>query len=422
MKYSIIIPSYNNEKYINECLNSFVDMQITEDINYEILFIDDGSTDNTKKKIDEYKSKINITYVYQENAGVSCARNHGLSLVSDTTDYVLFVDSDDKISKDTLINASKFFNEHKCDIAVMKIQRFGDYDKIIDPNGKLEHSFIDITQNYECAQYYIGGTFLSKRIIDKYKYSFDENLSLFEDTIFITKYILKCGGYGVIKNAIYFYRYIESGDSAVNNVKKNKKRYVYYLRNIYPILMNYNYDDKYHKYISYLIIYHQRESMKYDYISMLSEEELNEYVKEFRNLVSKLDESVIFSIKPKNFAYKVLNYCIFGDSEILRYTPKEIEVVRVGFNFLKLRIEIDIKAIQARTFSRKIRLGKETVRKNPYETTPLEDDKVIVMEGLKIYYPQEYILKFRLDRFDFKYRKYAVYLGNEKVMNVCSNN
>ena len=96
---SIIIPMYNLEQYISYCLDSIVS-QIRE--NVEIILIDDGSKDKTKEICNSYCEKYSyIKYFYQDNAGVSVARNNGLKRA--IGDYILFVDGDDWIIKDTLL-------------------------------------------------------------------------------------------------------------------------------------------------------------------------------------------------------------------------------------------------------------------------------------------------------------------------------
>ena len=89
---TIIVPAYNVEKYITDCLNSLVNQTLQ---NHKIIIVNDGSTDNTENICLEFKNRYNeiITYIYQENQGLSAARNTGLKLVD--TPYLCFLDSDD---------------------------------------------------------------------------------------------------------------------------------------------------------------------------------------------------------------------------------------------------------------------------------------------------------------------------------------
>ena len=95
-KISVIVPVYNVEKYLRRCVDSILTQTFTD---FEVLLIDDGSTDGSGKICDEYAKKDKRVRVFhKENGGVSSARNLGLDNVRGR--YVTFVDADDKISPD----------------------------------------------------------------------------------------------------------------------------------------------------------------------------------------------------------------------------------------------------------------------------------------------------------------------------------
>ena len=85
---SVVIPSYNYGHFIEDTIRSILAQTY---ISYEIIVVDDGSTDNTQEILKPYLEKIN--YVYQNNQGLSAARNHGTSLAKG--EFVLFLDADD---------------------------------------------------------------------------------------------------------------------------------------------------------------------------------------------------------------------------------------------------------------------------------------------------------------------------------------
>lgn len=90
-KVSIIVPVYNVEKYLDECINSILDQTYR---NLEILIVDDGSTDSCSAKVDEYaKADERVKVFHKENGGIATARNYGLKHA--TGDYYCFIDSDD---------------------------------------------------------------------------------------------------------------------------------------------------------------------------------------------------------------------------------------------------------------------------------------------------------------------------------------
>lgn len=95
--FSIIIPAYNNAHTINRTLESVVKQTFT---NWELIIVDDGSTDDTEKQISPFLEDQRIKYTRQENQGVTVARNHGVSLTSG--EFICFLDSDDVVKENWL--------------------------------------------------------------------------------------------------------------------------------------------------------------------------------------------------------------------------------------------------------------------------------------------------------------------------------
>lgn len=97
---SIIVPIYNVEQYIRRCIDSIINQSYK---NIELILVDDGSPDNCPKICDEYASKYDhITVIHQKNFGLSSARNRGMDIAKG--EYISFVDSDDYLHKDFVLN------------------------------------------------------------------------------------------------------------------------------------------------------------------------------------------------------------------------------------------------------------------------------------------------------------------------------
>ena len=112
--FSIIIPLYNCEKYIAQCLDTIFRQEMNES-EFEVIVIDDGSKDSSYSLASEYaKRHQNILVVKQENQGVACARNNALEKA--TGDYVTFVDADDMLVFGSLSTLIKIAVENKADI------------------------------------------------------------------------------------------------------------------------------------------------------------------------------------------------------------------------------------------------------------------------------------------------------------------
>ena len=105
LKVSVIIPTYNCAQYLTAAVKSVLEQTYT---NYEIILVDDGSTDNTRQVLEPYWDKVN--YVYQDNQGVAAARNRGLELA--TGELIAFLDHDDLYLPDKLALQVKCFEEN----------------------------------------------------------------------------------------------------------------------------------------------------------------------------------------------------------------------------------------------------------------------------------------------------------------------
>ena len=132
MKFSIIVPAYNGEKYIEETLDCLLSQ--TEQ-SVEVIVVNDGSTDKTEEIVKEYASRDErVVYVYQDNAGVSAARNNGIERARG--EYVIFIDSDDLLSEDALEKIYEGLKAEDADLAIFRVQSFGDglnqYNYIVD--------------------------------------------------------------------------------------------------------------------------------------------------------------------------------------------------------------------------------------------------------------------------------------------------
>ena len=103
VKISVIIPVYNEEDYLNECLDSIVNQSL-EDI--EIICVDDGSTDNSLNILKSYESDNRIKIIPKENSGLGASRNVALDIAQG--EYIAFMDSDDYMN----LNALEAFETH----------------------------------------------------------------------------------------------------------------------------------------------------------------------------------------------------------------------------------------------------------------------------------------------------------------------
>ena len=201
---SVIIPAYNVEDYIEECLNS-VSQQLTSDI--EVIIVDDGSTDRTSELISQYK-KNSVVVVSQKNSGLSAARNSGLDKA--TGEYVAFLDSDDfwapnflkvllpnikSTDKADIVTYSyyEFFSSEKC-FAKKTLQLSGSYNL---PNDNCMKTIAQSGNWYSWS-------FIAKRELYK-NIRFDEGRR-FEDLLISPLIYAKSKSISIINDCLVYYR------------------------------------------------------------------------------------------------------------------------------------------------------------------------------------------------------------------------
>ena len=106
---SVIIPAYNAEKYLSETIQSVINQTYTD---WELILVDDGSSDNTRKIAEKFTEKNNrIKYIYQTNSGVSTARNEGLKIIKG--EFICFLDADDLWLPNNLKSRIEFLSKNK---------------------------------------------------------------------------------------------------------------------------------------------------------------------------------------------------------------------------------------------------------------------------------------------------------------------
>lgn len=133
-KVSIIVPVYNVEKYLRECVDCILAQTHT---NLEVLLIDDGSTDNSGRICDEYQNMDSrVQAIHQKNSGAAVAKNTGLDVM--TGDYFTFVDSDDIISLDRVEKALRAAEQNNAEIVECRMMRM-----YKDSNVPLESDNLD---------------------------------------------------------------------------------------------------------------------------------------------------------------------------------------------------------------------------------------------------------------------------------------
>lgn len=227
---SIIIPVYNTEEYLEECLDSLCN-QTLEDI--EIICIDDASNDNSSEILNFYVNMDDRIKLLKNkfNQGQSISRNRGLEIANG--EYITFLDSDDLVQKDAYEKLYKFAHDYNHDLVVFDAIRFNDemiewksvlhkkagYDKVYTQTNVFEHKSLIYDTSIS--------KFIKKDFIKRNDFKFLENV-LYEDLLFSMQVLCASTSLGVYPDVKYYWRvrygYKKSVTQSVSEIKNLKDR------------------------------------------------------------------------------------------------------------------------------------------------------------------------------------------------------
>lgn len=226
IKLSFIVPVYNVEKFIGECLESIYGQDISEN-EYEVICIDDCSPDNSIQIIEDYqKTHINLRLITHEaNKGLGGARNTGLKNAKGK--YIWFVDSDDKIKSENISLIYRHLNEELLEIILFNYKRISETGVELEEENVFDNS--DILSGKDFIDIHMGNVFVYHlgyvwRCIYRTDYILSEKIyfpenCFWEDTAFFPKSILLAKNVISLKNTFYKYRINN------NSISGNKNKY-----------------------------------------------------------------------------------------------------------------------------------------------------------------------------------------------------
>lgn len=207
MLLSIIVPVYNVEEYLPQCIESIASINIKD---IEIILVNDGSTDNSKSICSKYKKTFNnIKLIDRLNGGLSAARNTGI--LNSSGKYIMFVDSDDYVNTDNLYKVIEFLRCNDLDVIM------GDYYEVIEDETKIIHNCnskiirsVDKKILKEIFNEFNGlwpawKNIVKKEFLIKNNIIFKEEF-LHEDIDFTTRILLNMENYAYIDVPWYYYR------------------------------------------------------------------------------------------------------------------------------------------------------------------------------------------------------------------------
>ncbi|MCZ3367107.1 MULTISPECIES: CDP-glycerol glycerophosphotransferase family protein [Methanobacterium] len=202
-KISVITPAYNAEDYLAEALDSLVNQTFR---NFEVIIVNDGSTDGTQEIIDEYCQKYsNFRSFTQPNSGVSKARNKGLDEACG--DYIAFLDADDLFAPKALEKMYRTAFENDAELVIGQIREFDNFNSRLYNHprilSKMEH--IDKFDDNILWNFLLGNKLFLKEKIDELDLHF-EDVNYSEDGIFVMNYIYNCSKITGCNDEVLLYR------------------------------------------------------------------------------------------------------------------------------------------------------------------------------------------------------------------------
>lgn len=298
-KFSVIIPVYNVEEYLDESILSLVNQTIGFEKNIQLILVNDGSTDNSADVCKKYKDMYpnNVVYLEQENSGVSVARNLGLTRVEGK--YVNFLDSDDFWSKNAFKLIYKFFEEHydEVDVATTSIYLFEAVSRAHVANYRMEGGtrVADLSTEEESKNVVVqvASSFFKAEAIENLR--FVVGLKLGEDALFVNTVIMEKMKVGFVRGTTYYYRKRVAGTSAVQTL--NNSRYYYIDRlNDYHLTLIGKSIEKFGRVVPYIqnvVYYDFAWNLSSPAFLWLSEDEMKEFKELSKKVLSYIDDKVI---------------------------------------------------------------------------------------------------------------------------------
>jgi glycosyltransferase involved in cell wall biosynthesis len=334
---SIIIPVYNSENYLTECIESVLNQTYS---NFELILINDGSIDSSGEICNYYKSVDNrVIVIHQENKGISETRNIGLEIAKG--EFILFVDNDDLISPDLLHDNIELLNQTDLDVVKFSINYL-----YIDQCGTEKevnkyhiesgcYSRDEIREKYKHLKEsgvftFIWNMLIRRSILSDNNIIFDKN-ALFggEDNIFNYK-ILKYSNGLICNSKAYYTHFRRIGQSASTKYSLNKiKTVLNIMKAEKEFFCQYNINHKLWneyvvEYTSFIIyqVFDKRNDMKYkDKTKFLDKLQLKEYL----NFTISIQDWIKLLIKKPKYTIVTVLFLIrfYKIFKLLKYRTRK---------------------------------------------------------------------------------------------------
>lgn len=310
---SIIMPVYNGENYLHRAIDSILFQTY---MNWELIAVDDGSSDNSPKILDEYCEKDSrIRVIHKKNEGVSNARQDGIDVA--IGEYVIQCDSDDWVEPDWLESLFEKAKETGADMVWCNM--FGEHANSQSFKWSLKHEEdIDIAIRGLLSQELWGGTYFrlfKTSICKKYNVSFPKGCICWEDTAFVVNALVHCRKIAYCDRYLYHYD-LGNTSSITHSGRPNllPDGYIKAIEHIEKSLQDSGLLEKY----SYEIRGLKLSALR-DYIDCYTIQDFDKFVNTYPDAIAHIKEYPNYALRLKQCAWLILHNCKFAVKPLLKY-------------------------------------------------------------------------------------------------------
>ena len=374
-KVSIVIPVYNAEKYLEQCIESIVNQDVGF-TNIELILVNDGSKDGSGKICEKYAHNYpdNVRYIEQKNAGVSEARNAGVRAASG--DYIGFMDADDYFSKNVIGSVIEYFDAapNDVDVAVVRVMQFGYYAAERSINNKFNFGTrtIDLTDpEWHDLYARVAPAFIKSQVAKRH--TFNKEIGIYEDTRYISEVLAENMKLGVVTGGTYYNR-IHIGDASASittGAAKEKRFYLDSPEKVSLFLLNKFKEESGYPpiYFQYIALYEMRWRLfhnSHDPRDILSKKEFEKYVKINKSILNAVSDEAIIEFKMYGLSQKLFLLNLKHGVDVLSKAKlnKDNELTWQGKPLLSYEKDMAVNIVDAY-------LSKQELALEGYLTAPL---------------------------------------------------
>lgn len=323
-KISVIIPIYNTEQYLEDAIVSVTEQSLGFKESIQLILVNNATQDDSERICLKYKALYpeNVAYIkLKKNIGVSGARNRGIDAAEGET--VSFLDSDDKWDLDALRILYDYLkkNWEAVDFVAARTKKFEAENGYAGVDYKFEKGtrIVDILKEPNMKQFVVTSGLMKKDVFNTHR--FDERVRHAEDVKMINEILLDTCKYGLVKEALYYYRIRNSSSSLLQTMQRSKHWYMESVEYTYHALMDLSREKfgEVLQYIQYVIHSEMRERLPLpESMPLLNEEEKAWYRKSIRNLLYQIRDEIILSDEWTSPAFKEYELLLKYNEEALK--------------------------------------------------------------------------------------------------------